>query len=64
MHALQQVGYNCEDDDLAALADTVLSVTKMRWTNDDTRLQSHFWNKMTDDTKQSWARTPHDLKKL
>ena len=47
MHALQHVGYNSDDDDLADLKETVFSVNKMRQTVVDTRLKSHLWNEMS-----------------
>ena len=58
MHALQQVGYDDDGDNLADLADTVLSVNKICQTNEDTCLKPHLWNEMMLDDKRSWQQTP------
>ena len=64
MHALQRVGYNGDDNDLADLAETVLSVNELQQTTVDTRLNPHLWNEMSIEDKRSWQHTPRDLKKF
>ena len=57
MHALQQLGYDGDDgddDEIAGLASTFLSVNKVRQIIADTWLEPHIWNKMLVDDRRSW----------
>ena len=49
MHALHELGYDGDNDDIADLVNTFLSVNEVRQTTADTRLEPHVWNKMSVD---------------
>ena len=54
MHALQQIGYHGDDDELAKIANSFLSINEVRQNPVDTRLEPHVWNKMSADDRRSW----------